>query len=307
MKVLRQLAAGYRRSTTWTKIVLFAMLIGLVLTWGRQQAMVRSGFTSAAFASKTGPDVYDDFYAQIYDQLVYNNLKNEFEIGQIVNSTHPTEKSLILDIGSGTGHHVAAWKERNYHAVGIDISEHVVTKAKSNYPNYDFSVKDAMNGSAFGADSFTLITCMYFTIYYFQDKRQFFSNCFTWLKPGGYLVVHLVNRSQFDPILPPGNPMLLVSPQKYAPKRITSTTVNFDQFAYTADFDLDAERDKAVFKERFKNPDGETFRRNEHVFYMERQSVILQLAFAAGFSLVKKIDMASAHYDSQYLYVLVKD
>ena len=42
-----------------------------------------------------------------------------------------------------------------------------------------------------------------------------------WLMPGGYLIVHLVDRESFDPILPPGNPLYVVSPQKYAKERIT--------------------------------------------------------------------------------------
>ena len=54
----------------------------------------------------------------------------------------------------------------------------------------------------FPADTFTHITCLYFTIYYIKDKRLFFENCFKWLKPHGVLVIHLVNMNKFDPILP---------------------------------------------------------------------------------------------------------
>ena len=57
---------------------------------------------------------------------------------------------------------------------------------------------DFMN---FDAQSFTHITCLYFTIYYIKDKTRLFKNCYDWLKPGGYMVLHLVNRNMFDPIL----------------------------------------------------------------------------------------------------------
>ena len=92
---------------------------------------------------------------------------------------------------------------------------------------------------------------MYFTIYYFQDKKEFFDNCFKWLMPGGYLIVHLVDRTHFDPILPPGNPLMYVSPQRYAKERITSTKVKFTDFSYSADFKLDDSNDKAHFVEKY--------------------------------------------------------
>ena len=74
-----------------------------------------------------------------------------------------------------------------------------------------------------------------------------------WLLPGGYLILHLVDRDNFDPILPPGNPLLYVSPQKYAKKRITTTKVKFDDFSYSADFSLNEKTNIATFNEKFKN------------------------------------------------------
>ena len=37
---------------------------------------------------------------------------------------------------------------------------------------------------------------------------------YDWLKLGGKLVIHLVNKELFDPILQAADPLLLVSPQK---------------------------------------------------------------------------------------------
>ena len=66
---------------------------------------------------------------------------------------------------------------------------------------------------------FTDITCFYFTIYYLiKDKNAFLSNCYHWLKPGGKLIMHLVEK-MFDPILPVANPLVMVSPQRYAKKK----------------------------------------------------------------------------------------
>ena len=60
------------------------------------------------------------------------------------------------------------------------------------------------------ANSFSTITCFYFTIYYIKDKNTFLQNCYNWLMPGGYLVLHLVNRDKFDPILNVAGPYILL-------------------------------------------------------------------------------------------------
>jgi hypothetical protein len=147
---------------------------------------------------------------------------------------------------------------------------------------------------------------MYFTIYYIQDKKTFFDNCFTWLMGGGYLIVHLVDRELFDPILPPGNPLLYVSPQRYAKKRITSTKVKFNEFSYNADFQLDTNNDVAKFVEKFKNDSDDKVRKNEHIMYMPSVTDILNEAQASGFIIESKIDLLQCQYEYQYLYVLIK-
>ena len=52
----------------------------------------------------------------------------------------------------------------------------------------------------------------------------------------GYFALHLVDRDQFDPILEAANPLYILSPQKYAKKRITNSIVKFDNFDYKANF-----------------------------------------------------------------------
>ena len=62
-----------------------------------------------------------------------------------------------------------------------------------------------------------------------------------WLEPGGWLALHLVDRNNFDPIIPAGDPFIMISPQNYAKKRITSSVVKFNNFKYRANFKLDEE------------------------------------------------------------------
>jgi len=268
---------------------------------------VKEGFEqSSEFIVKKGTKVYDDFYAEIYDDLVFNVVKNDFEIGSIIKNTEPTSKSIILDIGSGTGHHVKGFSEAGYKTQGIDISPDMVEMAKKNYPTMNYQVVDALKPMSFTPNSFTHITCLYFTIYYIENKKMFLQNCFNWLIPGGYLALHLVDKDNFDPIIPAGDPFSLVTPQKYAPKRITSTVVKFDQFNYKSNFETSPNDTRAIMNETFKYKKNGAVRQNKHTFYMPTQKKILSIAKDVGFILNSKIDMIKCQYTYQYIYILQK-
>jgi ubiquinone/menaquinone biosynthesis C-methylase UbiE len=181
----------------------------------------------------------------------------------------------------------------------------MIKKAKEYYPQYNFIHGDIINANLFRPNSYTHITCLYFTIYYFKNKTIFFQNCFRWLMPGGFLIIHLVNRDMFDPILPPAQGLLLVSPQKYAKKRITNSKIVFEGFNYNANFDLNKSNNKAIFTEKF-NYNNNKSRKNEHTFYMESQKQILTNAQSCGFLLQGQSDLIHCGYEYQYLYYLTK-
>ena len=306
-KVFKSLATAYNKCSLWCKILMFISLLLLLVLVFKGFDRKKEGFEQMdTFLIKSGSDIYDDFYSDVYDYLVFNNLKDDYEVGYIMNSASPSSQSKILDIGCGTGHHVSSLGAKGLDVLGIDISPSMIKKAKTNFPDYKFLLGDALNNQLFESNSFTHILCMYFTIYYFKDKAQFFNNCFKWLMPGGYLIVHLVERDHFDPILPPGNPLLYISPQRYAKERITSTKVKFMDFSYSANFQLDDANDKALFVEKFKNDSDGKVRKNEHTLYMPDVQQIVDEALACGFIVESKADLLQCQYEYQYLYVFVK-
>lgn len=292
--------------------ILAILFIIMVFCWKKEDRVEGFEESSTEFKMREGEQIYDDFYAKVYDELVFNKVKNDYELGTIVDSTKPTDTSIILDVGCGTGHHVNSLADKGYKVVGIDLSESMIKKAQESYPSQDFRVSDALDTMSFPANAFTHITCLYFTIYYIKDKRLFFENCIRWLMPGGFLILHLVNRDKFDPILPAGDPFHIVSPQKYADNRITVTNVKFDKFDYKANFELipsnnETDDVNAIFHETFKPlKKGGVIRKNEHKFYMPTQAKILSMAKEAGFILFSQTDMVKCQYSQQYLYVLQK-
>ena len=317
MKFLDYLIKKVKRSTLLEKIVFICLIILLIVILSNKLSN-REPFTNnkKEFIKKTGKDIFDEFYVNIYDDLVYSELKNNYEVSKIVNSKKPTRQSKILDVGCGTGHHVNLFDELNIqYVLGIDNSPSMIKKAKENYPKSKFKLCDTTNSIEFEPNTFTHITCLYFTIYYIKNKKVFLENCYNWLMPGGILVIHLVDMKKFDPILPVANPFILVSPQKYAKERITKSTVKFNTLDYKSDFKLDnsincnnseLSKPNAIFKETLKFKNTNKVRINEHKFYMSTQKAILSLAKDVGFILKSVEEMSKIEYENNYLYILVK-
>lgn len=299
-------------SNIWTRIVI-ACIIFLIIAYAFDTASSiekknKEGFTqNKKFEVYNNDNLYDDFYSSIYDELVYDLNKNSYEVGELIRATKMNKsKSIILDIGCGTGHHVKTYQNVGFETHGIDNSKAMIKKCKSSYPDCNFKVGNALNHMMYQPESFTHINAMYFTLYYIKNKKLFFENCYSWLKPGGYLNIHLVNRDKFNPIINVADPLIYVSPQKYSKKRITNSLVKFKDFQYRADFKYNDGDSIATFEELFKDDATNNVRKNEHTFYMDTQKNILKEAKQTGFILEGKIDMVYCKYEYQYIYILRK-
>jgi len=261
---------------------------------------------------KTKPtEIYDKFYAGVYDDLMRFPPKDEYEVDAIdgVIKLGSLPCANAVDLGSGTGHHVKLLAKKGMKCLGIDASKDMVAKAKENYPDMHFKQADITSSMALEPSSVSLITSFSFTIYYLSspEKRVFFQNCFRWLKPGGYLVIHLVNKDKFNTIIPAADPFIIISPQNYVKQRLTHSVVHFNKHKYTADFKFDEKGgNKVRLEEWFKHRKNGNVRQNEHVLHMERQTDILALSKDVGFKMKSKIDLGACGYENQFLYVLQK-
>ncbi|MBN20757.1 MAG: hypothetical protein CL678_05650 [Bdellovibrionaceae bacterium] len=307
LKLLKKTSKKFIKLNCWTKIALIMGVILVILMIANHHKQKKEGFAQQKkYVLKENNDIYDEFYCSLYDDLVYDPNKNKFEIDEIKYNIKPNKSSKILDIGSGGGHHVNLFNKEGYKVEGLDKSKFMVDYAKKRYNKCNFKHGDATDAMVYSSNSFTTITCLYFTIYYIKNKKQFLQNCYDWLKPGGYLVIHLVNRDKFDPILNSADPLQLVSAQRHAKSRITNSLVKFKDFQYKANFNLDKTNNLAEFDETFKDDTTGHIRQNKHKLHMETQKHILSIAKNIGFILHGKIDMVSTQYQYQYLYVLYK-
>lgn len=274
----------------------------------------REGFTDTQTeVYLNNEQLYDEFYASVYDQLTQNVRMTQQKIMVIANEWKKTGTQMdtvdVLDAGCGTGIASAALAKLNVNSVlGLDKSKPMLEKAEMNIAESKLSEEqkkkitfreaDLLNPSALGGSSVTHAICLYFTIYYLPDKEAFFRNMFLWVKPGGELVVEVVNKYKFDPLLDSASPWLGFSLQKYSKERITESKVAFDKFDYTGKFDL--VDPGAEFRETFRFKDGKV-RRQRHRFSMPSIDEIAQSARTAGWVYTKFDDLTLIGFEYSYL------
>jgi SAM-dependent methyltransferase len=306
-------------------IVLLTVLIAhyVYVRWMTHYARSTELEGVEGFANPDGPDgdvvvlgnehLFDDFYSRIYDKIVDGGVRQKAEVVMTLNyakTVRPEEKTIsVLDIGCGTGGDVAMFKAEGVgKAVGMDASDAMIAAARRKHPKGDYRVGDAEVAGQFAAGEFNLITMFYFTYYYLRDPDATFRNVYNWLQPGGVLVIHLVNKEKFDPILEAASPFVAFSVQKYAKDRVTRSRVSFDKFDYEADFTL--EGDNADFREEFrfkgKGGRGGKVRRQTHSLRMPRMETVVARAESNGFTYKQYLDLTGIGYEYQYLFVFVR-
>ena len=305
--------------TSW---ILFTLLVLLVLNYLVQIALQRikpqfetqEGFSAQQTVEYLQNDkIYDEFYASVYDQLTQNLTRTQAKVALIMTEwKHETkpEEMTVVDAGCGTGvGSVALAKMDVAKVLAVDSSPAMLAVMKKDIlPKSTLSEKqkarieqrtaDLMSPSALGGAEVTHGICLYFSIYYMKDIDAFFRNMFLWIKPGGRLVVEVVNKHKFDPMLESASPWLGFSLQKYADKRVTESKVTFDKFEYTGKFELTDPQ--AEFRETFKFKDGQ-IRKQRHTFRMPDISQIVQSAQTAGWVYTKFTDLTVIGFEYAFL------
>lgn len=269
----------------------------------------REGFTDAPEKGETfltNDKLYDTFYASVYDQLTQQQTRTAAKVALIVQEwkqkAWKAEQMDVLDAGCGTGVASAAFAKMKVNSVlALDKSPAMLEKAKfgnQKNPTVKYRLADLNNPSALSGGEVSHAACLYFTLYYLPDKESFFRNMFLWVKPGGELVVEVVNKYKFDPMLESASPLVAFSVQKYSEKRVTESKVVFDKFTYTGRFDL--YDPQAEFTETFRFKDG-SIRRQKHKLTMPTMEEVVKIGQTAGWVYTKYIDLVSVGFEYSYL------
>ena len=254
------------------------------------------------FIIKRNDKIYDDYYLDVYNELHEVSNRTNEELLHILKTTNPsTEKSVFLDVGSGTGHVVNELHEAGFSAYGIDKSLEMINYSQKSFPEIEVLHGDVLEPMSFEKNTFTHILCNYFTLYHMENKDQFFQNCYHWLQPGGYLILHLVNKDKFEKIIPHTNAITKREPTKDGCNVCSSA--GFKDCDYEGVYELNNTTDVVVFIETFTNIHSKKVRKNEQNVYMENLDKLLKKVKKNGFIHHAQTNMISMNGDKyQYLY-----
>ncbi len=294
----------------WFQNVFVLAILMLLILWFKRYDLspYYEGFSQESpYVYKQNIDIYDDFYTDIYDKLMNVDKMCTYELDKMLESTQSCKKkSSFLEIGSKTGFLAGKLASQGYTTYAIDPSKSMVEYTSNKYPEVNVKQGNIYNSIIYEQNSFSHIFTMGLGIYQFENKDKFFRNNYFWLRPGGYMIIHLVDRDKFDTIVPGGKPPILDNPQQYSVKRITDTIIDFIDFTYKGSYDFsNVSNDKVTFKETFTDVLTKNVRQNELTLYMEPMNETLQLASDAGFVLHNKVSLKECSGgDDQFLYVL---
>lgn len=273
------------KSSKWSKILLL-LLILLVFFVGTDSYTNKESFINQKdkFIFKKGPQIFDNFYANVYDSIITDTVKDEYIVGEIMNRTSPTSKSFVLDIGSGTGDIVSLFNEKNIKTIGLDNSTSMINISKQKYPILEFNNGNATNVMLYPAHTFTHITCLNDTIYYIKDKKHLIKNVYEWLAPGGYFILGLDSNI----------------------KDIKLTNKNRELFtSFTYKKQKENIDDLFLLNETFKDKKGYV-RKQQHEIITDTSKNILKYARDEGFIVNGEFTLRPVNYNNKSIYILYK-
>lgn len=287
------------------------------------------GFTQKEpFVLKRGQDAFDEFYTEVYDELYDVHLRGQNELVQVLKNTEPsTRESVFLDVGSGTGYVVNQLAEAGYEAYGIDKSQAMIDFSEQKYPEAEYKCGDVLDSMAFNSATFTHILCTNFTFYLMKDQRTFLQNCYFWLKPNAYLILHLVDYDKFNIYCPNAKAPLANFPTLNKPPRLTDTMAQFYDYRYNASYRFPSGQSldqgtgqglkEVLYNETFTDNETKHVRQNEYSLYMATIDSTLEMITKIGFMVKGKMNMAKVQKsknanqianpyadENQYLYIL---
>jgi len=301
--------------------VLLFLLLCLTLAWlylywySNTKIGLEEGFQQERnFVSKVGIDIYDSFYAEIYDVVAVSDADNL--INTIIQVTQPTLRySSFLDVGCGTGNIVQKLNDNGYIVTGIDHSPNMIEFCQQKLLNDGDDVAgklriiegDVLNSMQFDRAQFSHIICAGLTLYEWTEAEllRFFRNCYFWTIAGGYLFLHLVDANRF---LPMPNFSENLSSQNM---RIVNSEVEFTDFSYSSNYSFhnvgsdneSASQCSCTHRESFVDLKTQHVRENEIILYFLPIEKIVSMALRSGFVVKAQWNLLDSPYADSHQFI----
>ena len=154
------------------------------------------------------PELFDDFYCQVYDQLTQSSIRLQAEVGLALHAFKAKgaliESMTFLDAGCGSGIATAALAKLNpKKVIAVDLSKSMIQRTKkitledstltqAQKDRIEFREGNLLDAGIIKPGEITNAICLYFVIYYMRDIEAFFRNMFVWVRPGGMMAIEVV-------------------------------------------------------------------------------------------------------------------
>lgn len=278
--------------------LLTVLLLSILLVHSTSQEV--EGFTSTSATA----DRCDKVYARLFEVVINNYVIYQFEMEKVRKATKLDEDSRVLDAGSGLGFHIKILRESlpGLNIEGVESSRSMMDRSRIRNPGTVFHNASLTQKDLFKARSWTHILCMHDTLHHNTavDVNKILTNFNTWLAPGGYLVIHVLDSNKLDP-----GPR--VFSQYYKGKdNVRHALTYFEAFTHDAWWERDPDR-KYWFKycEKYIFP-KETFKIKTTEYWIPPQNKMVEYVSKHGFKLRQIIDMADVEVPDFNMYVFQK-
>ena len=276
-------------------LILIVLLIGIVL-YRKLYPNQKEYFSQISpFVLKQDNDIYDSFYLEYYDDLHASESYAEDDFRVIMETTNPTETSVFLDIGCGTGFLLKTIEDNDFFAFGVDKSKSMKEKCMDRLKHTEVFCNDVLaEPMLYDNNTFTHITCTHFTIYEMEKKETLLRHCYSWLQEGGYFIVHVVDPDTYKKVLPSLN-----TEDNHHMTNVMNTFLEYNDYTYRGEYK------EHMFTETFTDKYTEHVRQNQKkLFMMESKEMIIELAKKCGFRVHRETSYSRDPH--QYLVIFKK-
>ncbi|HOY50171.1 MAG: class I SAM-dependent methyltransferase [Prolixibacteraceae bacterium] len=142
---------------------------------------------------------HDRFYGSIAGYYPVIFPQNQAQLDCIAGAAEPLEGKTILDVGCGTGELAAGLAEQGALVTGIDLNDALLNQARTNRSHERILYRKANMlhiARLFGRNKFDLVVCLGNTLVHLlnpMQMRDFFSSVRAVLKPGGRLILQMLD------------------------------------------------------------------------------------------------------------------
>lgn len=198
----------------------------------------------------------------------------------------------VLDAGCGSGRYMNNLLSRNISVVGVDKIKSMIEAAKLYLSKFgrgvNLHVGDMKNEDLFNPHQFTHILATRDTLNWNKNLKQLFKNFHFWLKPNGYVYVHLMNKDK--PVISPCDMAFKYTSQE---GREHAQTI-FSNYIHDAFWGNDNDDSSRYYYQKYtfqKNKKQRNYLSKIKMFLFDRNSVVA-IANKCGLKLVN-------HYPGQ--------